>query len=46
MNHEEQDEESLAEQYKGTPPLRSKKKKSSQNRNSHDVSEQVINSIQ
>ncbi len=37
---EEQDEESLAEQYRGTPPLRTKKKKQL-HRYSHEVTEQV-----
>jgi hypothetical protein len=37
---EDQDEESLAEQYRGTPPLRTKKKKQS-HRYSHEIAEQV-----
>jgi predicted metalloendopeptidase len=37
---EDQDEESLAEQYRGTPPLRTKKKKQL-HRYSHEISEQV-----
>ena len=36
---DDQDEESLAEQYRGTPPLRTKKKK--QHRYSHEISDQV-----
>ena len=37
---DEPDEESLGEQYRGTPPLRTKKKKQL-HRNSHEISEQV-----
>ena len=40
QTEEEQDEESLAEQYRGTPPLRTKKKK--QHRYSHEISDQVL----
>ena len=37
---DDQDEESLAEQYRGTPPLRTKKKKQG-HRYSHEITEQV-----
>ena len=38
---EDQDEESLGEQYRGTPPLRTKKKKQT-HRYSHEIAEQVF----
>ena len=37
----EKEEDSLAEQYKGTPPLKSKKKK--HDRRSHEIPENVSN---
>ena len=35
------EEDSLAEQYRGTPPLKSKKKKPDRRSQSHEVSESV-----
>jgi len=39
---EDQEDENLAEQYKGTPPLKTKKKKLSQQRTNHEVCYQVF----